>query len=101
LLRCAAGYRIQQVPYWQPVASDALGVQDGRLPADKKGGIADLQKTAQQGHYLAPLARILLAIAYVREKDKSRALQILNALRADFPSNRLVTREIAQLQAAQ
>src|SRR5262249_15034466 len=40
----------------------------GGLPADKQGGIADLQKTADHGHYLAPFARVLLAIAYVREK---------------------------------
>jgi len=70
----------------------------GGLPADKQGGISDLQKTADQGHYLAPLARILLAIAYVREKDKPRALQILTGLRAEFPANTLVSREIARLQ---
>src|SRR4029077_7990157 len=49
----------------------------GGLPADKKGGIADLQKTSDHGRYLAPFARILLAIAYVREKDNSRAIQLL------------------------
>src|SRR5690348_12249203 len=42
----------------------------GGLPSDKQGGIADLQMTADHGHYLAPFARVLLAIAYVREKDK-------------------------------
>ena len=42
----------------------------GGLPSDKQGGIADLQTTAEHGHYLAPFARILLSIAYVREKDK-------------------------------
>jgi hypothetical protein len=41
----------------------------GGLPGDKQGGIADLQLTAQHGHYLAPFARILLAIACVRDKD--------------------------------
>ena len=46
------------------------------LPADKQGGITDLQTTAEHGHYLAPFARILLAIAYVREKDKPRAIAI-------------------------
>ena len=44
----------------------------GGLPADKQSGISDLQTTAEHGHYLAPFARILLAIAYVREKDKGR-----------------------------
>jgi hypothetical protein len=72
----------------------------GGLPSDKKGGMADLQTTADHGHYLAPFARILLAIAYVREKDKPRALQLLTGLQHDFPGNALFTRQIARLQSA-
>jgi len=75
-------------------------LQLGGLPADKQGGIADLETAAERGHYLAPFARILLAIAYVREKDKSRALQLLAGLRGEFPGNLLFPREIAHLQAA-
>jgi hypothetical protein len=70
----------------------------GGLPGDKQAGIADLQTTAQHGHYLKPFARILLAIAYVRDKDKGRALQILTALRTQFPANTLFPQEIARLQ---
>jgi len=54
--------------------------------------------TAERGHYLAPFARILLAIAYVREKDKPRALDMLTSLRSDFPGNSLFPREIARLE---
>ncbi len=72
----------------------------GGLSSDKQGGIADLQKTAEHGHYLAPFARILLSIAYVREKDKSKALQLLIGLRREFPANTLFSREIAHLQSA-
>jgi hypothetical protein len=72
----------------------------GGLPADKDGGIADLQTTAERGHYLAPFARILLAIVYVREKDKPRALHLLTALRSEFPANTLFPREIARLETA-
>jgi hypothetical protein len=71
----------------------------GGLPADKQGGIADLKTTADHGHYLAPFARILLAVAYVREKDKSSALQMLAGLQRDFPGNTLFPREIAHLQS--
>ncbi len=71
----------------------------GGLPSDKQGGIADLQTTAEHGHYLAPFARILLSIAYVREKDKARALQLLTGLQHEFPANTLFPREIAHLQA--
>lgn len=72
----------------------------GGLPADKQGGITDLQTTAAHGHYLAPFARILLAIAYVREKDKANALQMLTQLRKEFPANTVVAREIGRLQSA-
>jgi hypothetical protein len=71
----------------------------GGLPGDKQAGIADLQLTAERGHYLAPFARILLAIAYVREKDRPRALRLLMGLRTQFPGNPLYAREIARLQA--
>lgn len=70
----------------------------GGVPADKQSGIADLQTTAERGHYLAPFARILLSIAYVREKDKTRAIQLLTDLHDQFPGNALFPREITRLQ---
>jgi len=72
-------------------------VRLGGVTGDKQKGIADLQLTAERGHYLAPFGRILLAIAYVREKDKPRARQILVSLRDEFPQNPLFAQEIARL----
>lgn len=72
----------------------------GGLPADKQGGISDLQMTADHGRYLAPFARILLSIAYVREKNKSRAIELLSGLQQEFPANTLFPREIAHLQSS-
>jgi hypothetical protein len=72
-------------------------VRLGGVSGDKEKGIAELQLTAQRGHYLAPFARILLAIAYVREKDKPRARELLISLRDQFPQNPLFTQEIARL----
>src|SRR6266849_4837072 len=69
----------------------------GGVAGDKAGGIAELQKTAAKGHLLAPFARILLAIAYVREKDVPRARELLLALQRDFPDNGLFGRELARL----
>jgi len=71
----------------------------GGIAGDKNAGIADLQITAAHGHYLAPFARILLAIAYVRDKDKPRAREILASLRDEFPGNPLFAREIARLDS--
>lgn len=72
----------------------------GGMQSDKQQGIADLQATAEHGHYLAPFARILLAIAYVREKDKPRAIELLAGLQREFPGNTLFPREIARLKSA-
>lgn len=72
----------------------------GGVSGDKQAGIAELQLTADRGHYLAPFARILLSIAYVREKDKPKALQLLASLRDEFPDNPLFSQEIARLAAS-
>lgn len=69
----------------------------GGVSGDKAGGIAELQTTAAQGHLLAPFARILLAIAYVREKDLPRARELLLSLQKDFPDNTLFDRELTRL----
>lgn len=74
-------------------------VRMGGVSGDKQGGISELQQTAQHGHYLAPFARILLAIAYVRDKDKTHARELLAGLRDEFPSNPLFVREIARLDS--
>jgi hypothetical protein len=69
----------------------------GGVSGDKKAGIDELRMTAEKGQYLAPFARILLAIAYVREKDKPRARELLAGLREQYPNNLLFAREIARL----
>jgi hypothetical protein len=74
-------------------------VRLGGISGDKAAGIGELQLTAQHGRYLAPFARILLAIAYVREKDKAHARELLVSLRQDFPQNPLFAREIGRLDA--
>ncbi len=71
----------------------------GGVSGDKKEGIAELQLTADHGQYLGPFARILLAIAYVRDKDTARARGVLSTLRDEFPKNPLFAREIARLDA--
>ncbi len=70
----------------------------GGVAGDKQGGIAELQTTAAQGHLLAPFARILLAIAFVRDKDITRARELLTGLQREFPDNTLFGRELARLE---
>jgi hypothetical protein len=69
----------------------------GGVSGDKKQGIAELQMTADHGQYLGPFARILLAIAYVRDKETAKAREVLATLRDEFPQNPLFAREIARL----
>jgi len=69
----------------------------GGIQGDKAEGIAELQTTAAKGRLLAPFARILLAIAYVREKDVRGARQLLASLQMEFPNNPLFGRELARL----
>ena len=52
----------------------------GGISGDKAAGIAELEITAKEGQLLAPFARILLAIAYVREKNPAHARQLLLSL---------------------
>jgi len=70
----------------------------GGISGDKQAGISELQVTAQHGRYLAPFARILLAIAYVRDKDTAKARETLAGLQSEFPQNPLFAREIARLE---
>ncbi|HYU47918.1 MAG TPA: hypothetical protein VEK84_17280 [Terriglobales bacterium] len=69
----------------------------GGVSGDKREGIAELRTTAAKGQLLAPFARILLAIAYVREKDVPEARALLASLQKDFPNNPLFERELARL----
>lgn len=69
----------------------------GGVSGDKAAGIAELQTTAAKGFLLAPFARILLSIAYVREKQFAQAREILLGLQKEFPNNTLFGRELARL----
>jgi hypothetical protein len=60
---------------------------------DRAEGIRLLQVTALQGHYLAPFARMMLAVAAIRDGHPQRAREILTALSKEFPRNSLYTRE--------
>jgi len=72
-------------------------VRLGGVAGDKQEGIKELKLVAERGHYLAPFADILLAIAYVRDHDKPHARQLLAQLHDEFPANPLFPQELARL----
>ena len=70
----------------------------GGHQTDKNEGIAKLRLTAEKGHYLAPYARLLLAVAALRNHDQNEARTLLSGLALEFPRNPLYKRELAHIQ---
>jgi hypothetical protein len=65
---------------------------------DKEAGLQRLRLTADKGHYLAPFARLLLAVAALRDKDPQTARVLLAGLVKEFPNNQLYVTELARIQ---
>jgi len=72
-------------------------LQMGGAQTDATRGIEKLRLTAEKGRYLRPYARLLLAVAALRDKDRNRAREILQELARDFPRNRLYAEELSHL----
>jgi len=70
----------------------------GGAQTDKDAGIAKLRLTAEKGHYLAPYARLLLAVAALRDHDQIQARSLLSGLAEEFPRNPLYRKELARIQ---
>jgi hypothetical protein len=64
---------------------------------DRETGLAKLRKTASQGYYLEPFAKLLLAVAALRDNNREQARSILMGLRDRFPNNELYSRELDRL----
>jgi len=65
---------------------------------DKDEGLTKLRLTAEKGHYLAPFARLLLAVAALRDNDRATARTILASLSQEFPANQLYQKELSRIE---
>jgi len=65
---------------------------------DKDEGLQRLRLAADKGYYLAPFARLLLAVAALRDKDRVTARTLLAGLSTEFPHNQLYAKELARIQ---
>ncbi|HVB81763.1 MAG TPA: hypothetical protein VNE82_17675 [Candidatus Binataceae bacterium] len=65
---------------------------------DQRTGIQKLTLTAAHGHYLEPYARVLLAVAALRERDPAQARHLLRDLVREVPRNQLYAKELALIQ---
>lgn len=66
----------------------------GGAQTDRTLGIEKLRLTAQKGRYLLPFARMLLAVAALRDGDRQQARDLLAGLAKEFPDNPLYTRNL-------
>ena len=63
----------------------------------KEQGVQKMKLVAQNGHYLRPFARLLLAVQNLRDKNVATAKQLLGGLAREFPGNLLYAQELAKL----
>ena len=67
---------------------------------DREEGVRRVRLTAQYGHYLEPFAKLLLAVAALRDNDNGHARALLTELHNRFPDNQLYVRELSRLTTA-
>ena len=65
----------------------------GGIHGDKKLGMEQLGKTIENGRYLQPFAKILLALAARREKQNPLAQKLFHELSEEFPESALYAAE--------
>ena len=64
---------------------------------DRERGLEQIRETALHGHYLEPFAKLLLAVAALRDNNPARARELLGELHRRFPDNELYTREMDRI----
>jgi hypothetical protein len=64
---------------------------------DREEGVRLLTLTANQGHYLAPFARMMLSVAALRDGHSQQARAILVALAQQYPDNTLYERQLSRI----
>lgn len=64
---------------------------------DREKGLEELRMTAQYGHYLEPFAKLLLAVAALRDNNRALARELLSGLHNRFPNNPLYLKELNRL----
>jgi hypothetical protein len=73
-------------------------LQAGGAQTSKQVGLQNLRVTAQKGHLLLPYARLLLAVAALRDHDREQGKQLLSWLAREYPNNTLYRQELRKLQ---
>jgi hypothetical protein len=69
------------------------------INGSKEKGVQNVKLVAEKGHYLKPFGKILLAIAYLRDKKPRLARDLLADLSREYPSNPLFRKELARMES--
>lgn len=70
----------------------------GGAETNRALGIEKLKLTAEKGHYLAPFAKLLLAVDALRQHNNQQATDLLQGLAIQYPRNPLYRQELARLE---
>jgi len=89
----AANYIIGSLPRFKRLFLGFAGIH-----GNKQVGIRQLEIAAAYGHYLRPFAKIMLALAALREKKPEVARAQLQELVTEFPENQLFVTELVKLK---
>ena len=72
----------------------------GGIHGDKKLGMEQVARTVENGRYLRPFAKIILALAARREKQNALAQRLFHELSEQYPDNKQFASEYAQAMSA-
>jgi hypothetical protein len=72
----------------------------GGIDPDKQQGIRELQETAAHGNLLKPFAKLLLAVAALRDKNNTQGCDLLRELATAYPRNALYRDSAPECHAA-
>jgi hypothetical protein len=81
-------------------AASRFVLRIGGIHGDKKLGMEQVAKTAENGRYLQPFAKIILALAARRENQNALAQRMLLELKEQYPDNVLFASEYAKAMSA-
>lgn len=89
----AANYIIGCLPAYKRIF-----LSFGGIHGDRALGMRQLQLAAEHGHYLKPFAKVMLALAALREKKYGLARHLFADLHEQFPANSVFTSELEKLR---
>ncbi|HTY64080.1 MAG TPA: hypothetical protein VMG30_17660 [Acidobacteriota bacterium] len=76
-----------------------LFVHFDQIQGSKQKAVENLQKVVSNGRYYKPLAKILLSVIYLRNKQPAQALALLKEMERDYPENPLIRSEVQKVSA--